>query len=237
MFERETTTEYKDRTRWPELEPADTVKRLNKFLEASGDKGDIYDLGAGLGRHSIYMGNNNWDITAVEISKGAIPELEENIKKHCDSNVRIINDSVINALENAPDSSILAGIDQGMSHYLNNDEIKQYAELLSTKLMPGGFLTISHFSENELPNQDMGRTKEFLSSLFPEDKWDIIRDWNEDSWKDDSRDEHHAWTALLRKKDGNVSNEELEKRIRDNTPFHERAKKCLKNVFNNIKYK
>lgn len=231
MFERETAKEYNNRTRWPELEPADTVKTLDKYLTASGDRGPIYDLGAGLGRHSIYMSNRNWDVTAVEISEGAIPALNKNIEKHSQNEVKIINSSVIDALENAPDASILAGIDQGMSHYLTDQEIKQYSELLYDKMANGGFLTISHFSENELPNASMGRTKEFLSSLFPSDKWDIIRDWHEDSWKDDSLDQHHVWTALLRKKGGNVSNEELENRIRDHAPCYKKVKEYLKNVF------
>ena len=62
------------------LEPSLPAKKaLNIFKENKYSK--IVELGAGLGRDSIYFGKNSINVTAVDYSKNGIKVINEKIKK------------------------------------------------------------------------------------------------------------------------------------------------------------
>ena len=47
----------------------------NRWL--SQDKKDFLDLGCGLGRHSVFFGKNNFNVSCMDISKNAIERTKQ----------------------------------------------------------------------------------------------------------------------------------------------------------------
>ena len=98
-----------------------------------------------------------------------------------------------------------------MSHYLSNTEKVAFSHEVLRTLKPGGCISLLHFSENEKSNSDMGRTRNYLETLFSGSDFEIIVDWKEIHWMHEkSGDEHSAWTAILRKKGGEPLKSETE---------------------------
>ena len=103
-----------------------------------------------------------------------------------------------------------------MSHYLNDADKMKFANATNRALKPGGFVSIMHFSENDEVNKGLGRSLEFLKSMYP--GMEAAVDWREVKWRDpNTNKEHSAWTAILRKPGG----KEIETRPKERKIFRE----------------
>lgn len=156
---------------------------------------NIIDAGAGLGRNSIYLSQNGFNVTAVEYDKGAITPLENNIQENYKSNnVRVVNSNILDYLRKQENHSVDALLDSGMSHYLTLDEKKEYFMLLRQKMTKDGLLSITHFSKED--NNAIGLSKEELQALLGE--MVPLDNIHFDSWVDSiSKTDHFAWKGLL----------------------------------------
>jgi cyclopropane fatty-acyl-phospholipid synthase-like methyltransferase len=193
---------YREIAQWNAERPTNQVENLNYLLQASGNTGGkILDAGAGFGRNSIYLAEQGFHVTAVEIDEGAIPDLKDAIqKRNLAESVEVINAPVQEALENVLDDSLSAVVDSGMSHYLSDQDKRAFFETVAKKLKIGGFLSLLHFSEHEPSAQGMGRSRELLESMLV-NAFETVLDWKESSWTDDKTgDRHVAWTVILHKK-------------------------------------
>lgn len=193
---------YRENAEWGLAHPTTQIRDLNSILQSAKETtGEIIDAGAGFGRNSVFLAREGFDVCAVEINKGAVPDLESNIKEGgVADRISIQNESIQRVLKDISNDSILAVIDSGMSHYLNDAEKEEFFKEVFRVLKHGGFITILHFSENEESNPQMGRSREFLEKFFPKDAFDIAKDWKEIKWTHQKiNKKHSAWTAILKK--------------------------------------
>lgn len=193
---------YRESAQWDKDRPTRQVENLGYLLQALEDsEGEVLDAGAGFGRNTAFLAEQGFHVKAVEIDGGAIPDLQENLhRRNVADRVEVINTPIQEALRDIPDTSLVAIVDSGMSHYLSDEEKQAFVHEAAKKLKDGGLFTFLHFSENEPSAISTGRSKEFLQALF-EDAFELVLDWSESKWTDaKTSDEHAAWTAVFRKK-------------------------------------
>lgn len=199
----EESLEYKQNAQWYRTKPGTMAIALNKTLQSAGmNRGQVLDAGAGFGVDSCYFARKGFGVKAVEINRGAIPFILENIVKyHVENVVDVVNLPIQEAMQNFDKSSLIAVLDGGMSHSLNEDDKRRYALNLLRVLKQGGFFALTHFSEFEEENPSMGMTRESLRELFPESNFEIVRNWRENRWTSSKSGKlHSTWNVIFRKK-------------------------------------
>ena len=112
-------------------------------------KGKILDIGAGTGTHSIVLQNRGFDVTAIEISKGACEIMNlRNIKQ-------IVNQDVQTYQAQKFDTLLLMMNGIGFCGYV--DELKNFLLRAKDFLNPGGQIIfdssdVAYLYENEQPD-------------------------------------------------------------------------------------
>lgn len=179
---------YLSNASWGEGDPTFETKKMALALhirqsaKSTNQKAVIIDAGAGLGRNSIFLAKNGFNIQAVEYDSEAIPSLTENVNKnHFQEKINIIHSSILDFLSNCPDNSVDGLLDSGMSHYLSYDEKQKYFDLLRQKLKSDAIFCITHFSEIDPTTSLCPVTKaqllEFIGNMLP------IEDLYQSSWE------------------------------------------------------
>lgn len=194
--------EYRQHAQWYRTKSSTLAVALNKILkENSITEGVILDAGASFGLDTCYFARKGFNVVSVDINPGAIPYILENIKKYkVGDTVEVINKPIQDVVKQISDQSLVGVIDVGMSHSLGDIDKKKYAEEVYRVLKFGGFFVLSHFSEYEEENPAMGRSQEYLSSLFPESRFEIIYGWKENRWTSLKTGKlHSAWLVIFRK--------------------------------------
>jgi SAM-dependent methyltransferase len=114
-------------------------------------EGEILDIGAGAGVHSLILQRNNFDITALEISAGACEVMKQRgISK-------IINASVMDYNEKKYDTLLMMMNGIGFCGYV--DELKNFLIHAKNLLKPNGQIVfdssdVSYLYEDEQPETD-----------------------------------------------------------------------------------
>ena len=114
-------------------------------------EGEILDIGAGAGVHSLILQRNNFDVTALEISAGACEVMKQRgIKK-------IINASVMDYGEKKYDTLLMMMNGIGFCGYV--DELKNFLIHAKNLLKPNGQIVfdssdVSYLYEDEQPETD-----------------------------------------------------------------------------------
>ena len=190
---------YLSTASWGKSEPTYETKQFLLALiikeKINNKKLNIIDAGAGLGRNSIYLSENGFDVTAIEYDEGAIDPLKDNIRENNQSdNIRVINSNIIDYLRRQEDHSIDAVLDSGMSHYLTLDEKEEYFMLLRQKMTEDGLFSITHFSKED--KSANGLSEDQLRLLL--EGMIELDDIHFDTWTDSiSKSEHFAYKGLL----------------------------------------
>lgn len=204
----ESERKYRESAQWDSDQPTRQVENLAALLNnARVVSGNILDAGAGLGRNAIFLAKQGFHIRAVEVNDGAISGLRENTKQHNVSDlVDIIHASINDGLHDIADESLVAVVDSGMSHHLDDHAKKIFIDEVKKKLCIGGLFTFLHFSDNEPSAKHMGRSKDFLQTLFADGVLCPVVNWHEITWTDKKTGHQHtAWTAIFKKQ--NVRNQ------------------------------
>ncbi len=97
-------------------------------------KGRVLDVGAGTGVHSLYLQSQNFDVTAIEMSKGAVEVMQKrgvSKTKHCD----------FYSLENEKFDTILL-LMNGLGVVGRIDNLPVFFEQLKKLLAPGGQIIV-----------------------------------------------------------------------------------------------
>lgn len=114
-------------------------------------EGEILDIGAGAGVHSLILQRNNFDVTALEISAGACEVMKQRgIRK-------IINASVMDYGEKKYDTLLMMMNGIGFCGYV--DELKNFLIHAKNLLKPNGQIVfdssdVSYLYEDEQPETD-----------------------------------------------------------------------------------
>lgn len=117
-----------------QIEFITALKYINKYIK-DGDK--IVDIGAGTGRYSEIYSNNGYDVTAVELVKHNLKQIEKKGIK-----CFLGNATNLNMLEdNSFDITLLFG---PMYHLISMDEKIKALEEAKRITKPGGYIFISY---------------------------------------------------------------------------------------------
>ncbi len=114
-------------------------------------KGDILDIGAGVGAHTLALQNRNEKVTALEISSTACQIMKDRVVK------QVINDSLYSTLKEKYDTLLILMNGFGLCGTVNN--ASNFFKTLGAKLKPGGKVIID--------SSDVG----YMYDKLPEDHY------------------------------------------------------------------
>ncbi|MCL7414094.1 MAG: class I SAM-dependent methyltransferase [ANME-2 cluster archaeon] len=123
---------------WFSPEPdTDIMQLIDKLVP-----GMALDIGCGPGVHAIELAKRGWDVTALDISPGAIKMAEEcALKAGVEVEFRIIN-----VLAFEPDGSFDLVLDRGFLHSLEPTEYPRWTDMVAAALKPGGIVVAKEFT-------------------------------------------------------------------------------------------
>lgn len=124
------------------LEPRDIVYDLLKYKTS----GTVLDLGAGFGRHALFLADKGFEVTAVEIEKDRLERIESQAEK---LGVRIptIQSDVAQFV---PDGSYDVILSTMVLHFLGKDGVRQAITTMQSHTNSEGLNVVSAYT-NENP--------------------------------------------------------------------------------------
>ncbi|PIE93700.1 SAM-dependent methyltransferase [Bacillus fungorum] len=172
-------------------------------------KGKVLELGCGPGRNAIYLANEGFDVTAVDVSIEGINWAKERAlaKGICDS---IFNLEGQNEYDFAYDSGCL--------HHIPPHRRMNYIELIDKSLKSGGYFGLTCFAVGDLDERNgseitdgdvyrgwslqggLAYSEEKLREIFKEFEVIEIRKMKQIEQPNTMFGESFLWTALFKKK-------------------------------------
>jgi SAM-dependent methyltransferase len=135
--------------------------------------GDVLDIGCGLGDNAIYLAQQGFDVTGLDISPTALITAE---RRATDAGVHVtfaVTDST--KLEGYTDAFDTI-VDSGMFHCLDDDAKRSYTAAAHRATRPGATLLLSCFSDANPANEDWPRpavSEQTLRDVLGGAGWDI----------------------------------------------------------------
>ncbi|OMC38453.1 class I SAM-dependent methyltransferase [Mycobacterium sp. IS-1264] len=136
---------------WDTKAPKETVVA---WQEGGWVRGDVLDVGCGLGDNAIYLAQNGHAVTGLDISPTALITAE---RRAADAGVDVtfaVADST--KLEGYTDAFDTI-VDSGMFHCLDDDGKRSYAAAAHRATRPGATLLLSCFSDAQPPDEERPR--------------------------------------------------------------------------------
>lgn len=145
-------------------------RALEEIVHEHGPSGRALDIGAGDGRHSIFLARNGFTVEAVDISEKAVAKLRQFARRgHLPIEARV-GDCAAPGCIAGPYQMIVA--DTVLGHF-ERAEATRIGALIADALAPGGWLFVTTFAQSD-PREsefaDLCRTyftREGLIVLFP----------------------------------------------------------------------
>lgn len=134
---------------------------------------EFLDLGCGQGRDSFYMARKKFNVTTVDNSRVAIAQIKEAADQKKLKNIQAICKN-ITKFEIEPNKFSLIGI-IGTLHFLKKSDSLKIISDVKKKILLGGFIIISSFTEANLPSKRRKSHFKFgeLKKLFSEPDFKI----------------------------------------------------------------
>lgn len=100
--------------------------------------------------------------------------------------------------EGIADELLVAIADHGSLELLDDDGKRAFISTAFAKLKPGGMYSLFHRTDREDDANGIGRSREFLESLFPKGVEHVL-DWNESRVIGGADGEQSSWSTIVRK--------------------------------------
>ncbi|MBF7153943.1 class I SAM-dependent methyltransferase [Bacillus albus] len=140
-------------------------ENLVSYIETGWvSKGKVLELGCGPGRNAIYLANEGFEVTAVDLSIEGINWAKERaLAKGIE--IDFICDSIFN-LECQNDFDFI--YDSGLLHHIPPHRRISYVNLIKNSLKPGGYFGITCFAAGDLDERNGSEITD----------WDVYRGWS-----------------------------------------------------------
>ncbi len=136
-------------------------------------RGDVLDIGCGLGDNAIYLAKNGHTVTGLDISPTALITAEQRAKDAgVDVKFAVADSTKLDGYTDAFDTVI----DSGLFHCLDDDGRRSYAAAVHRATRPGAILLLSCFSDANPVGEEWPRpavSEETLRDVLGGAGWDI----------------------------------------------------------------
>lgn len=137
--------------------------------------GRVLDIGCGLGDNAVYLAQQGFDVTGLDISPTALITAERRaVDAHVQVRFAVADACVLDGYSDAFDTVV----DSGMFHCLDGDGRRRYAAAVHRATRAGATLLLSCFSEeNEPPAADRPRpavSEATLRDVLGGAGWEIV---------------------------------------------------------------
>lgn len=141
--------------------------------EAGLIHGEVLDIGCGLGDNAVYLAQQGYSVTGLDISPTALITAERRAKDAgVDVRFAVADATKLDGYTDAFDTVI----DSGMYHCLDDDGKRAYASAVHRATRPGATLLLAAFSDANLQSQACGAptvSEETLRTTLRDGGWDI----------------------------------------------------------------
>ena len=161
---------YKENKNFCGIKPTGLFVKIASKLKPETD---VLDLGCGQGRDSFYLARKKFNVTAVDNSKVAIAQIKEQAGQKKLKNINAICKN-ITKFEIEPNKFSLISI-IGTLHFLKKSDSLKIITDVKKKVLPGGFIIITSFTEANPPSKRRKSHFKFgeLKKLFSEPNFKI----------------------------------------------------------------
>jgi len=125
--------------------PNEIVEVLAEVLSATAPQGHVLDLGAGDGRHTLYMAEKGLRVTAIEKDQQALEKLETLVKTNSliqPSRIQPVQGD-ITMIEGLPQNHFDAVICTYVVHELQPEQARRITEYVRDHVKPAGYFALS----------------------------------------------------------------------------------------------
>ena len=167
---------------------------LRKAVEAKDIKPcRVVVLGCGLGVNSIYLAQEGFDVTAIDVAPTALDKAESNAKE-AGVKIRWLLANVLTLPELEPFDLIF---DRGCYHYVRYDDAKGFIESLDRLSRPGTKFFVLSCNRDSAPGVRESTMREDFSELFD---FEWVRNSTIFTGKE-GKGRLPSWSVMLRRKE------------------------------------